>query len=490
MMILLLAQAAVFTGNKACELCHKAIFENYRRTPMARSSGPVAGGGGVPPGAFRHTASGINYRVDSRGIAAGRKFTYFIGSGAAGRSYLFTLEGFLFQAPITWYSQKHRWDMSPGYEADRHPLWNRAVTPNCLFCHASQARPVYGTVNRYAEPPFIQDGVGCERCHGPGSEHIAGRGRMVNPAKLDPARRDSVCSQCHLAGEARVEKSGRQLAMYRAGDLLADVASYFVAPGGRGAVGIKATGYVERFQGSRCKQVSGDKIWCGSCHDPHTLPTPERRVAYFRQKCMSCHRQPHADAAGLDCISCHMPRERVVDGGHGVLTDHGIPRKPLETVPAPPSDEEAAWKLEPFLSGGGGEARELGLAYAEVGVRLGSRRQQDEAIRLLSHANVDSEVAVRLADLLQRQGQIARAEQLYRAAMRRPPVSIVALVNLGIIVGSRGDYEEAVRLGRLALEQNPGQREAAINLVGVLRALGRMDEAAKVEESMRRFEAH
>jgi len=38
---------------------------------------------------------------------------------------------------------------------------------------------------------------------------------MVNPAKLDAARRDSICEQCHLAGEARVEKPGKQLAVFR-----------------------------------------------------------------------------------------------------------------------------------------------------------------------------------------------------------------------------------------------------------------------------------
>ena len=475
MMLFLLAQA-VFTGNQACAPCHKGIFESYQRTPMARSTGLVTGG--VPPGTFRHAESATTYTITAEGMAGGRKLNYFIGSGEAGRSYLYSLAGFLFQAPITWYSQKGRWDMSPGYEHDRDPLWNRAVTPNCLFCHASQARPIYGTENQYADPPFFQNGVGCERCHGPGSEHVNGTGRMVNPSKLDASRRDSVCAQCHLSGEARVEKAGKAVAMYRAGDLLGDFASYFVFTGGQSA-GIKATGYVEKFAGSRCKQVSGDRLWCGTCHDPHSVPGLERRVSYFREKCLACHPQSHANGGGgPDCIGCHMPRERVVDGGHGVLTDHSIPKTARKLAVEPAN----GWKLEPFL--GAGAARELGLAYAEVGLRTRDRVQQDEAMRLLSSIAVDPEVAVRLGDLLQRKGQTSRAGQLYLLA----PNSIVALVNLGGIYGSRGEYDKAIRLWRSALEKNPGQREASLNLARTLRALGLSAEAAKVEAAMRRFE--
>lgn len=483
----LLLAPAVFTGNQSCRPCHTLIFDKYRLTPMARSSGPVADD--VPAGSFRHAASGIGYSVDRSGKVAGRTLSYFVGSGAAGRSYLYALDGFLFQAPVTWYSQKGRWDMSPGYEGDRDPAWNRAITPSCLFCHASQVRPIYGTENGYAEPPILQHGVSCERCHGAGSEHVQGKARLVNPAKLDAARRDSVCSQCHLAGESRIEKNGRQMAAFRAGDLLSDFAAFFVVAGG-GSSGVKATGYVERFAQSRCKQVSGDKIWCASCHDPHFVPSAGERVAYFRRKCLTCHEQSHEKSAAAgafaDCAGCHMPRAQAADGGHGVLTDHAIPRKPSSP---PTSRPETGWKLEPLL--GDGALRETGLAYAEVGVRTRNQRQQNEAVRLLSQIPVDAEVAVRLGDLLQRQGRMAEAERLYRAAIRlQPPGPLVALVNMGVIHGSRGEYEEAIRFWRLALERSPGQREATVNLVRVLRALSRSTEADRLDEAWRRFTAH
>ena len=79
-------------------------------------------------------------------------------------------------------------------------------------CHASQVRYVRGTQNRYADPPFADNGVGCERCHGPGGEHVRNPSAapMANPAKLDAVRRDSICMQCHLSGLSRVPRAGRR----------------------------------------------------------------------------------------------------------------------------------------------------------------------------------------------------------------------------------------------------------------------------------------
>ena len=181
-------------------------------------------------------------------------------------------------------------------------------------------------------------------------------------------------------------------------------------------------------------------------------------------------------------MSCHMPRAQAADGGHGVLTDHAILKKPAAAA----LHSESSWKLKAFL--GEESPRETGIAYAEVGVRTGNRSQQDEAIRLLSQCKLDAEVAVRLGDLLQRQGKTREAEGLYQAAIRlQPPGPLVALVNLGVIYGSRGEYEEAIRWWRAAIERSPGQREAMVNLIRVLRALGRAEEAVRVEEALRRF---
>ena len=78
--------------------------------------------------------------------------------------------------------------------------------PRCLECHGSYAesvgRPI--AINRYQKTSLVL-GVSCERCHGPGREHVfrhqSGNVRsgeaIVNPAKLPRDRDLEVCAQCH-----------------------------------------------------------------------------------------------------------------------------------------------------------------------------------------------------------------------------------------------------------------------------------------------------
>jgi hypothetical protein len=65
-----------------------------------------------------------------------------------------------------------------------------------------------------------------------GASCEAWEGAVVNPDKLDAARRDSACTQCHLEGETVVYRAGRSLSQFRAGEDLAGTAVFFV--GGRG----------------------------------------------------------------------------------------------------------------------------------------------------------------------------------------------------------------------------------------------------------------
>lgn len=47
--------------------------------------------------------------------------------------------------------------------------------------------------------------IGCEACHGPGSNHILGSGdktKIVNPANLKPAQQAEICGNCHVTGKS------------------------------------------------------------------------------------------------------------------------------------------------------------------------------------------------------------------------------------------------------------------------------------------------
>jgi predicted CXXCH cytochrome family protein len=496
------AQTASYVGNAACVRCHEAIARNYAATPMAQSSG--AARADFTEASFTHQPSGVRYRMrneggkafleyERAGIAAlkgKQELHFYIGSNAAGRSYLFSLERFLFLSPVTYYSQTKRWGVSPGYESDQEMQLNRPIKANCLFCHASQLQPIYGTQNRFADPPFKHAGVSCERCHGPGSLHIEGKAKLVNPAKLDPARRDSICAQCHLSGEARVELPGKRLAQFRPGDLLADYVSFFVFAGTAQA-GLKVNSHVENLAESRCKQQNGERLSCLNCHDPHAVPKPQARAAWFRNRCLQCHqaaRLPDTHNPTADCTSCHMPSSQAVDGGHGVMTDHRIlklSRKRTEMA-------GAARRLVPF-PGFTADERLLGLAYAEVALVSGDQLHQAEALRLLTAAlkvrpeTSDAELFARLGFLYQQRGDLLRAGRAYESALQIDRYRTDALVNLGGIYAAQGKIEQAAALWRDALEGNIGLTEATLNLAQVYRAQGRLPQAREVLQQALRF---
>ena len=356
---------------------------------------------------------------------------------------------------------------------------------NCLECHASRVQSIWGTYNRYAEVPFLEGSVSCERCHGPGSKHIAGVTNeatpdsrdIVNPVRLDPLRRDSICARCHLMGEVNIARAGRSLYTFRPGELLTDyIASFTWSPAETKA--IKVIGHFEKLWQSRCKKSSGDRLWCGTCHDPHSLPTTTARMEFFRQKCLSCHQGSDCKASLLsrtrrsnDCVGCHMPKNRALDGGHTSFTDHSIPRKTDGKPRCKTVTTERT--LVPFW-GGVAQVRELGLAYAKLAGQEQNGAYETRAFELLKKAESekadDAEVLFHLGDYYDRKGDEEEAMILYHRALSKDPHLIAAGVNLGVLLGKRGRYPEAIRLWEEALRRNSGLEPVRLNLAkGYLR---------------------
>jgi hypothetical protein len=165
------------------------------------------------------------------------------------------------------------------------------VQARCLYCHTSTVQPkMGGTTNRFVAQPFLHTGVTCEACHGDPASHISSgrKATIVNPAKLEAARRDSICEQCHLESEARFENPNRSILDFRPGDRVTDYFSYFVHEGAPKA-GKGAVSQVEALQVSTCKRASGDRLTCITCHNPHLRPTARERVEHYRSKCLQCH---------------------------------------------------------------------------------------------------------------------------------------------------------------------------------------------------------
>jgi len=479
-----------FTGSEVCSGCHPSVYRRYQATPMARSSGATLGA--VPaPGGFQHGASGVTYRVTAdgqltftRGPAQGqRELTLYIGSGAAARSFLWRRDGFLFEAPVTWYARRG-WDMSPGYETAPALNLARPIEPECLGCHATGVRPRAGTPNGYQDPPFAEGGVGCERCHGPGRLHVsrAGKGAVVNPAKLAPRERNSVCAQCHLTGVERVELAGRSVADYRPGE---DLAAYTVslvwsAPQ---PDGVHVTSHYERLQTSGCKRGAGEKLWCGSCHDPHATPAAAARASYYRSKCLQCHGSSRHARRSPECVSCHMPSRPAHDAPHTVFTDHSIPRRAPQPATEPATGGQR--ELRPFWGGGG--PRELGLAWARLAHREQRAEDYDRARALLEKAHAqggrDAALLTVLGYLRDRAGDQDGAAALYERALAIDPSRSEAAVNLGAARAAKGRLDQAIPLWEDAARRSPGLEAAWIKLATAYLAAGRKDEARQAVQS-------
>ena len=468
---------------------------------MARSSGVVAGVV-AGPGEVQHPASGTRYRIDEHGrvqfdrggVSGYRDAAFFVGSGAVARTFLWSAEGFLFELPVTRYVSKG-WDMSPGYESSRSINVARAIEPECLQCHATGVRHRAGTQNGYEWPPALEDGIGCERCHGPGGEHAVSGARdaIVNPARLAPHPRDSICAQCHLSGAERVVRAGRDLADFRPGE---DFSSYAVSLVWRGPPTgeIHVSSQFERLAMSRCKQASGEKLWCGSCHDPHSAPAPADRGAYYRDKCMACHQELAHAAEHAECTSCHMPSREARDAPHASFTDHSIPRR-AESAPGPiggvaPGDGASAGR-ELIALGAAAGPRELGLAWARI---ANVEQQPDDfrrALELLRRAyeggERDAAMLTPLAYLEDRDGNAEQAARLYEQVRERDPSQAEALVNLGSEYATGGRIEEAIGLWREATRRGPGIEAAWIKLALATAAEGKISEAIEAAQGCLKY---
>ncbi|MES2616642.1 MAG: tetratricopeptide repeat protein [Bacteroidota bacterium] len=286
------------------------------------------------------------------------KISYIIGSGHHTNSHMTEENGYVFQAPLTFYTQKGQWDLPPGFEGGHNTRFSRKIGMECLSCHNSLPTYDKQSDNRYTEIPH---GISCERCHGPGEIHVQQKSKglvvdtskyidytIVNPRKLSWQRQIDICQRCHLQGNA-VLKPGKNFEDFRPGMVLSNTFDQFSPEYENGDQFIMAA-HAERFQQSKCflSSVKGNidnenakvGFTCISCHNPH-ISVRSTNTNIFNSKCQSCHstsEQVHCNAPqkSLDleannCVKCHMPSSATVDIPHVSVHDHYI-RKPVKGV--------------------------------------------------------------------------------------------------------------------------------------------------------------
>jgi tetratricopeptide (TPR) repeat protein len=522
-----------YVDEAACALCHPALAESYRKKGMARAFSrpqPETDIEDFTAPAFVHAPSRQHLEIRRRGgrlvfrrwqlDAEGRPINTFerevdwiLGSGDHARTYLYRTEGGeLYQFPLAWYSQTRSWGMAPGFDRPDHEGVLRRVRRECVFCHTSYPDVPAGADASGAPqvfPAALPEGIGCQRCHGPGAEHVwvalgwigtreEIRESIFNSGRLPAAQRDEVCMSCHLQPSvalAGLRRFGRGDFSFRAGEPLADylvqvdVEEEAKAPSER----FEINHHPYRLRQSRCWTESAGALSCLTCHDPHDRVPEARRAAHYRAACLTCH--GHDDcglpAKGMpaganaadpgDCASCHMPKRRTQDVVHVVMTDHRIRRQPGGPDLLAPLAES-----EPVLTGirlldSRAPRGALGEVYRAAAVVRAVAAAEAVAYleKMLAAARpAEIEPWLDLAQAQIQQRRFAEAERTLRDVLARSPEHPQALEWLALARAGQGKADEAVDILRRVLALSPsGRAEAEYNLGRLLTVRGRPDEA-------------
>lgn len=245
------------------------------------------------------------------------------------------------------------------------PINNNAVQTMCAACHLTGweryqdkatgeflVRAVNdpgGEVNIDDDPAPDEINVGCESCHGPGSEHVANGGRarfIVNPKLLSAERSSVVCGRCHdrrqgyggpVNGYTQAISQTGELA--RPGISRHELITTFTDPVKKGPT-MRGPGREDNiwaddvhsnkphqqyadFLKSKLYRNGRQLVTCSDCHDLHgntpyrrwLIHDPDNAASPLCQRCHEVDEPAHMDAKlnakmrGLRsrCIDCHMP---------------------------------------------------------------------------------------------------------------------------------------------------------------------------------------
>lgn len=373
---------ASYVGSAECRRCHADHTASWRRTfhrTMTQAADDTSVRGDFSGQSLDYFGVRAHMERDENGAfvvryagGPGEPERRFVVEKTVGsrryQQYIARRGSELVRLPVAYHLEEQRWFhmngafLTPDPELIEGALaqadFERHVTrwnDNCVFCHNVAPNP--GKRGDSFETQVAELGIGCEACHGPGSEHarlnrnplrrfalhLTGRRdpTIVNPAHLSPARAADVCGRCHgqritdrievmlAAGDPFVP--GEDLALYSAPlwrDTTLHGESGVFAPRFWPDGTPRLTAY--EYQGlllSPCHQRGA--LTCTDCHgmhegDPRGQVRPAREGAAM---CTQCHNAYESRAAQVaharhgeqppECVDCHMPP--VV---YGVLSTH------------------------------------------------------------------------------------------------------------------------------------------------------------------------
>jgi predicted CXXCH cytochrome family protein len=316
--------AAHYVGSAACQKCHAQIYEHWKNTPMANVvRDPREHPDAIIPDLATNNVS-PKFTKDQVAFAYGSiwKQRYFT---KIGNDY--------FPQPVQWDVLNKVW--RPYMAANGTDWWaslyppdnmKRPTGPTCDGCHSVD----YNVKNHQV----AEWNVGCERCHGPGSSHVANatRDNILNPARMDYVAANDTCIQCHSQGRPLSDPIEDQHydwpVGYNVGLNLNDFWRLEEHTLGQQTFTHFADGtaHKNRMQGNDFVQsvMYRRGVTCFDCHDAHGTPNYAQLRKPVEKLCQDCHgpgsrngpQEPtlaehthHKNgSAGSACVACHMPK--------------------------------------------------------------------------------------------------------------------------------------------------------------------------------------
>jgi len=315
--------SAHYVGSASCQKCHADIYDRWKKTPMAN----VVRDPAQHPDAIIPDLATNNVSKFTKDQVA---FVY----GSIWKQRYFTKIGDdYFPLPVQWEVLNHKWSKyqvpatgdwwTPFYPPDN---MHRPTGPLCDGCH-SVGYDIH-------TKQVAEWNVGCERCHGPGSDHVANPtpSNILNPAHLGYVAATDTCIQCHSQGQplsSPIEGKYYDWPVgYGVGLKLADYwkleehtlgapANFLYFPDG--------TAHKNRMQGNDFVQsvMYRRGVTCFDCHDVHGTTNYAQLRKPADQLCLDCHGplspngprtatlQEHthhkSGSPGSQCVACHMP---------------------------------------------------------------------------------------------------------------------------------------------------------------------------------------
>ncbi len=370
------AAPPAYAGSQACRECHEKNFRQWsggwHARALAKATAPAMVGrwdgvhfqGESSEAWMQRKGGGYSVRTRDRAGALGDHPVSWVIGGKRMQDPLTVLDDGRWQVlPIYFHvTGRGEWvdynESRQGKVGPDHPFFwtnlRRTANHECLDCHVTGLDVRIGEDERW-QTSFVDAGVACESCHGPGARHAESMepGDIVQPRKIDGERGLAICGSCHgprdpvfpLLDAAHRFQPGQR---YEDGY---DV--YMIATGRTRSSDFFADGrpksgsfeYQALLQ-SACYRKG--KATCLSCHTaPHAphgedelVQAPGDRTPLVDQGCRGCHapvfaagreHTKHRAAAAQSCAACHMPR--LVPAVLDLEADHSI------DVPVPENSE-------------------------------------------------------------------------------------------------------------------------------------------------------